>query len=306
MRLLLFPLVCRMTGELWMLNFIYNPVAGKGKAQRFRAAIEARLKAKGVVYCFWETKCRRDAVRIARELTERGERDIVAMGGDGTVNEVLNGLVDPGQVNLGLMPCGSGNDFAAAVGVPATPEGALEVLLNCEPKATDYLECAGIRGLNVIGAGIDTEILRRCYRARLLKGSMNYFVSLIVSLIRFRFYRFQSEFNGRKKGHEGLIVCACNGRRFGGGIGICPKADSGDGQLDVVIVRDVKRSMIPGALVQLVRGKILEQRYTIHERAQRLKVDFDRPTTIQIDGELYDDLPFDVRVVPGKLRMYRK
>lgn len=305
MTLLLFPYRPSGRGRV-MLNFIYNPVAGKGRAQRFRSAIEAKLKASGVAYCFWETSEHGDATRIARELTGRGECDIVAMGGDGTVHEVLNGLADPARVNLGLIPCGSGNDFAAAIGIPQTPEGALDVLLTAKPRPTDFLECAGVRGLNVIGAGIDVEILKRSYRAKFLKGSLNYFASLIMALIHFQFYRFRAEFNGERKEHRGLIVCACNGRRIGGGIGICPDAVVDDGLLDVVMVEDVTKAMIPGALVRLVQGRILRQRYTRHERAGRLKALFDSPATVQIDGELYDGLPFDVQVVTGQLRIYRR
>lgn len=288
-----------------MLNFIYNPIAGKGKAQRFRVSIEGRLKTLGVAYCFWQTRCRRDAIRLARELTEKGETDIVAMGGDGTVNEVLNGLADPSKVNLGLIPCGSGNDFAAVIGIPATPEGSLEVILNAQPKPTDYLECSGIRGLNVIGAGIDVEILKRSYRAKILKGSVNYFVSLLSALLNFRFYHFTAEFGAEKGAHDGLILCACNGRRIGGGIGICPAAIVDDGLLDVVLVEDVRKSMIPGALVKLAGGRILDAPYTTHRRAERLRATFDEPVTIQIDGELYDDLPFDVRIIHDGLKLYR-
>lgn len=288
-----------------MLNFIYNPTAGKGKAQRFREAIEAMLKARGVAYSFWETRCPGDAKRIARELTQRGETDIVAMGGDGTVNEVLNGLDDPSKVNLGLIPCGTGNDFAAAVGIPLTPEGALELLLTQTPRYTDYMECSGVRGLNIIGAGIDVEVLKRSYKAKHIKGKLNYYVSLLAALICFRFYQFQAKMNGKSGDHVGLIVCACNGRRLGGGICVCPEAICDDGLLDVVMVVDVKRFMIPGALVRLVMGKLLQWKHTIYERAPRLEAVFASTTTIQIDGELYEDLPFDVQVVHGKLKMYR-
>ena len=289
-----------------MLNFIYNPTAGKGKAQRFREAIEAKLKMLGVAYTFWETKGRRDAARIARELTQKGETDIIAMGGDGTINEVLNGLADPSRVNLGLIPCGSGNDFAGAIGIPVTPEGALDILLNEQPKYTDYLDCSGVRGLNVIGAGIDVEVLKRCYKAKVLKGSLNYFVSMIISLICFKSYRFNAKLNGMSGDHEGLIVCACNGRRFGGGISICREAEFDDGLLDVVLVENVTKPMIPNALIRLMAGKILKWKHTFHERAPRLEVVFTPPATIQIDGEIYDDLPFDVRVVHNSLKMYRR
>ena len=288
-----------------MLHFIYNPTAGKGKAQRFRVAIEARMQALGIAYSFWETKCPRDATRIARELTESGEADIIAMGGDGTVNEVLKGLSDPSAVRMGVIPCGSGNDLAAVLRIPATPEGALDVLVCQTPKATDYLVCSGVRGLNVIGAGIDVEILRRSYRARFLRGSLNYFAALVGALAQFHSYRFRSEFNGITADHDGLIICACNGQRIGGGIPICPAAVLDDGQMDVVLVEGARKRMLPRALVQLMRGKILGQSYTRHALTQRLRVRFAQPATVQIDGELYDDLPFDVRIVPSGLKVYR-
>ena len=87
---------------------------------------------------------------------------------------------------------------------------------------------------------------------------------------------------------------------------ICPEAAQDDGQLNVVLVEDVRKSMIPGALLKLMQGRILEMPYAKHELTTQLKAMFDRPTTIQIDGELYENLPFDVRVVHNKLRMYRK
>jgi len=163
-----------------------------------------------------------------------------------------------------------------------------------------------VRGLNIIGAGIDVDVLKRCYKAKFLKGSLNYFASLIVSLIRFQFYHFTTKLNGKSGRHEGLIVCACNGRRFGGGITICPEAVFDDGLLDVVMVVNVKKPMVPGALVRLAMGTILKWKHTIHERTPRLEAEFMPPATIQIDGELYDGLPFDVRVVHNKLRMYRR
>ncbi len=288
-----------------MYNFIYNPIAGKGKAQRFRSEIEPRLKAEGVSFHFWTTDAPRDATRIAKELTEHGEENIIVMGGDGTVNEVLNGLADPSKVKLGLIPCGSGNDFAAAIGIPSTPQGALDKILKGTAKPTDYLVCSGIRGLNVIGAGIDVDILQRSYRAKYLRGSLNYFVSLIRSLLHFKNYSFHATVNGRKSAHEGFIVCACNGRRIGGGIPICPKSICDDGMLDIVIVDGIRKSKYPSALLNLLKSKILEQKYTIHALAPELKVEFDRPTTIQIDGELYDNLPFDISVVHNALRVYR-
>ena len=302
---LLYPISAADRGGFFMLNFIYNPIAGKGRAQRGRASVEKLLNARGVAFCFHETKGKGDGREIARRLTRAGETEIIAMGGDGTVHEVLNGLEDPSCVNMGIIPCGSGDDFAAAIGVPSDPEEAVKLILSGKTKPTDYMDCSGVRGMNIIGAGIDVEILRRCSRAKFLKGSLNYFASLIVSLLKFNFYHFSTRINGNETKHEGLIVCICNGKRFGGGISICPEAVCDDGLLNVVMVEDVKKSMIPGALVRLMRGSILKQRFTRHELTKHMRAEFEGGVTVQIDGELYDDLPFDVRVVEDGMNMYR-
>ncbi len=291
-----------------MLHFIYNPIAGKGRARRFREALEARLTANGAPYRFHATHNRGEAGDIARQLDEatpQGDLDIVAMGGDGTLHEVLNGLTDPSRVRLGLAPCGSGNDFAAAAGIPKTAEGVADLLLGGKAKYTDYLECGGVRGINAIGTGIDVDILRRYERMRVLKGSAAYLVSLILTLFKYRPRRF-SELTGEgQRPHSAFIACAGNGQRIGGGIPICPKASIDDGLMDIVIVDDIRPSRIPGALVKLMRGRILELPTTLFRRDRRLCIQSDAPMPIQIDGEIYEGLPFDVHLVSGVLRMYR-
>ena len=288
-----------------MLHFIYNPTAGRGRSERARKEIEPTLQAGKHLYRFWPTRSSGDARAIARHLSGRGETDIVAMGGDGTVHEVLNGVVDPARLNLGIVPCGSGNDFAAAIALPKKPTDALSLILRGEAKPTDYLECSGVRCITVLGAGIDVEILRLSYRAKVLKGSLNYFVSLVRALLGFENIPIDITVNDRASSHEGFLVCACNGRRIGGGIEICPDAVVDDGKMDVVLVNGLPRSRYLDALIKLKQKKILAQDYTLHERAARLSASFRTPTTIQIDGELYDNLPFDVRVVHDALKVYR-
>ena len=291
-----------------MLHFIYNPIAGKGRSARFRQSLEILMDKKGIPHCFYETHGCGDAVDIARSLTENAhddDLDIVAMGGDGTLNEVLNGIVDPTRVRLGVIPCGSGNDFAAVAGIPDSPEGALDVLLRGEAKYTDYLECGGVRGINVIGTGIDVDILRRYARMKVLKGSVAYLAALVLTLLSFRAYRFREVGEAGIRDHSALIACAGNGQRIGGGIPVCPKAVIDDGRMDIVIVDDIPRRRIPGAFIQLFKRRILELPTTSFSRDTRLRIESDAPMPIQIDGEIYDNLPFDVRVVSGMLRIYR-
>ncbi|MBQ8972612.1 MAG: diacylglycerol kinase family lipid kinase [Clostridia bacterium] len=288
-----------------MLHIIYNPTSGRNRGARVQEALKNQLESNGIQHTFWATQKKGDAQSFALQLTEQGETDIVSMGGDGTLHEVLNGIYDPSKVHLGIIPCGSGNDFASAIGIPKQPMDALKLILESSPKPTDYLECSGVRCINILGAGIDVDILRRSYRAKMLRGSLNYFVSLINALIHFENCDMDLEIRGQTTRHSGFIVCACNGRRFGGGIEICPDAIVDDGLIDVVLVNGLPRRKYISAVLALARRRLLEQPYTIHERVQSVRAAFPKPTTLQLDGELYDDLPFDVRVVHDKLRVYR-
>ena len=290
-----------------MLHIVYNPVAGKGRAAQFCEVLKRRLAESRVEHTFHETHGRRDAIDIVRKLTESapGILDIAAMGGDGTLNEVLNGIKDPERVRLGIIPCGSGNDFAAAAGIPQTPEGALDAILSGEAKYTDYMECGGIRGINAIGTGIDVDILRRYNRMKLLKGAAAYLASLILTVMTYRPRGFYEETESGRIPHRAFIACAGNGQRFGGGIPICPKAVIDDGLMDVVIIDDIRRAAIPRAFIKLLKGQILTLPATHFDRRDRLIIRSEERMPIQIDGEIYDDLPFEVRLISHKLKVYR-
>ena len=290
-----------------MLHFIYNPIAGKGASRRMRVELESRLIASKAAFAFHETKERLHAAGIVRELTHGNEEtlDIVSMGGDGTLHEVLNGMEDPGRVRLGIIPCGSGNEFAAAAAIPSTADGALDLLLRGEAKYPDYMECSGVRGINAIGTGIDVDILQRSNDMKLLKGSAAYLASLILTVITYRPRRFREITADGSRSHEALIACAANGRSFGGGIPIAPGAEIDDGLLDVVIVDGIRKIAIPRAFVKLMRRQVLRLKATRFKRQSALAVRADTPMPIQIDGEIYENLPFDVRLVHGVLRFYR-
>ena len=269
------------------------------------SAMEARLA--GIDHRFHDTREKGDAARVAAVLTREAgaDADIIAMGGDGTLNEVLNGLADPGRVRLGLIPCGSGNDFAAAAGLPMDPGAALDVVLTGEARYTDYMECSGVRGINAIGTGIDVDILRRYARMKLLKGSAAYLASLISTVAVYRARRFDEALDDGTEPHRALIACAGNGRSIGGGIPICPKAVLDDGLLDVVIVDNIPKPGIPHAFMRLMQRRVLELKSTVFKRQPALRIRSEIPMPIQIDGEIYENLPFDVKVVHGVLRFYR-
>lgn len=286
-----------------MLHIIFNPVSGKTKSKKNLEKAQKILDERGVEYEVHETALERDAQTIAANLTGRGEKDLAVLGGDGTLHEVLNGLADPTACRLGLLPSGTGNDFAEKLGLPMDIEKSLLKILDGEAKAIDYLEVGGVRCMNVAGIGMDVDVLERCQKGK-LKGKIKYFISLVQSLFAFKGIAVDVESEGRSERHEALLAAACNGAQFGGGIRICPTADVADGKINVVLVECIgSKWEIIKAFMALLKGKILEYPATTQFLCERVKFSPQIPCTVQLDGELYKDLDFDVRVKSG-LKFY--
>ena len=287
-----------------MIDVILNPRSGEGKKKKFVARALARFKERGQQVQVHETERAGQAKELARALSQEGG-ELVVMGGDGTLHEVLNGLENFENCALGLIPAGTGNDFAASAGIPTDPARAVDLILDTPAQPTEFMQLPGVRGINAAGTGIDVEILKRCRASKLLRGKFQYIISLIISLCKFRNYKMKVRVGGKEHAFNALIACIGNGRRIGGGIPMCPEAKIGDGLLDLVVVDDVKKLAVPPAFVKLMKGGILREKFTFFERCEHAEIEPETPQTLQVDGELYDGIPFIVDVVKDKLRMHR-
>lgn len=287
-----------------MYQIILNPVSGKRKACKNLRVIEDALKERDLSYAVHFSKGIRDAERIARELTSAGETELIVLGGDGTLHEVLNGLVDPKLCRLGIVPSGTGNDFVETLGIPKNPKRAIELIINGEAKDTDYLEISDRRCLNVSGIGMDVDVLERCNRGK-MRGKLKYLFSLLQSIFAFKGYPVEIEYEGKTEKREVLIAATCNGTQFGGGIRICPDANTTDGKINVVLVDCIggKWKLIK-ALLTLLKGKILSYPATTHFLCDRVAFRPETPCTVQLDGELYTDIVFDAKICQG-LKIYQ-
>jgi len=287
-----------------LFHIISNPVAGKDKSKKNLELVKGILDANGVPYKTHTSACEHDATEIVRKLTEEGATEIIALGGDGTLHEVLNGIADPSVCNLGLIPSGTGNDFAERAGIPLDAEKAMDLILKSEAKPTDYLEVDGVRCMNVAGFGIDVDVLERCKRGK-LKGKIKYLLSLVQSLFAYKCNKVKIECEGKTEEREVLITATCNGSQFGGGLQICPVADIADGKIDVITVDELGGKLkTVKALLTLLKGKILEHPAARHFLCERICVTPEVPCTVQLDGEIYKNLRFDVSLKKG-LKFYR-
>ena len=287
-----------------MFHIIFNPVAGKKKSEKNLAIVERIFRSRKVAYEVHKSNAVGDAQKITRELTKNGAQDIIALGGDGTLHEVLNGLAEPTACRLGLIPSGTGNDFAESIGIPENAEKATCRILDGEAKEINYLEIGGVRSMNVAGLGMDVDVLERCQKGK-IKGKIKYLMSLIQSLFAFKGYKIQVESEEYAQEHDALIAAVCNGAQFGGGIQICPTAKPDDDKISVVIVDCIGGKIkIIKAFLQLMKGKILEYPATHHFLCERVKFIPAVPCTVQLDGELYKNLTFDVKICKG-LKFYQ-
>ncbi|MBQ8885940.1 MAG: diacylglycerol kinase family lipid kinase [Clostridia bacterium] len=306
-----------------MHHIIVNPTAGKRKSKKSLEAVKRVFDEGGASYLIHETTRAGEAKEIAARLTApalpletagevalidvgRVEEPVklIIVGGDGTLHEVLNGISELSRCTLGLIPAGTGNDFAAAAGIPENAEKAARIILKNEAKPIDCLEVGGLRSMNVAGLGIDVDVLVRCSKGK-LKGKIKYLISLIQSLFTFKGYEITVESGEKKETFNGLIAAACNGKKFGGGIKICPVAEIDDGLMDVIMVDCLGGVFsIIKAFTWLMRGKILEYPLARHFRCEQVSVRTKNPCAAQLDGEVYENLTFDAKICKG-LTMYR-
>ena len=287
-----------------MFHVIDNPTAGKKGHAKNLQTLERVFKENGVEYMIHTTTHKGGGKEIVEKLTADGGKDIVVVGGDGTVHEVLNGMKDPTACRLGIIPSGTGNDFVYSAKIPMDAEEAAMLIVKGETKPTDYIEVGERRCMNICGAGMDVDVLERCERGK-GRGKLKYFKSLLGSLFVFKGCKVLVERDGKTEERSALISAVCNGKVFGGGIKLCMPAEIDDGKMHVVLVDCIggKIKLIK-ALLQLMKGKITEYPATTVFTCERVKFSFEKETPFQLDGEIYRDGVFDAKLCTG-LQIFR-
>lgn len=246
------------------------------------------------------------AREIAEEICKTDKNaEIIALGGDGTLHEIINGLDDPSKHSLGLIPMGTGNDFAAAARIPQNPKLAAEIIAFLPPKKIDYIQLSsGLRSINAVGMGIDVDVLKRAAKGKNRRKS-KYLHALIVSLCKFRSIRYKVIYDGVEEEKYGLIAAVGNGRQIGGGIKLFPEADISDGLLDIVVVDYISKPAMISAFIKLMRGKVNKIKCVTAVKTKAVEIIPDTENfTIQAEGELYENVPISAHIAEGGLNFF--
>ena len=289
--------------------FIINPAAGsRDHTKQYTEAIRSSCGARGLDYRIEVSQGPGECRRIAREAAETGEDyRIYACGGDGTLNEVAAGAAGFANAAVTAYSGGSGNDFVRLFDEPAAFSD-LERLLDAEETAFDMIRCNDDYSLNICSVGLDARIgtdVARYKRLPLLQGFRAYAASTVVNVIRGIAEHYVIEICGETIDAEQTMVCVCNGRFYGGGFNPVPEADPTDGILDVLLVKKVGRLQVPAVIGKYKNGRYRDCHGLIrHFRTDRLKIICDKPTPINLDGELRVASTVEISVAKEQVRFF--
>jgi diacylglycerol kinase (ATP) len=287
-----------------MILFVVNPESGKGKGKVFWEKAEKYLKARSVAYEVWHTKQNEKLTsQIRDEAKQKKWQAVVAIGGDGTVNEVGSGLIG-GPVPFGIIPSGTGNDFAFAHAIPSRPEKALARILKFQPEPVDTATVNGQPMFGSTGVGFDVSVVDRVNRSGLKKwfGSFSYGMEAVKCLFSYKSRSMTLKMDGNEYQLEKCwMVSVANIRQYGGGIRICPQADTRDGYLDVCCVQNLSKGQFIRAFPLTYFGWHTRHPAIRFERAQQIEILGPESFPYHIDGEVKGTTPVRIEVHPRSL-----
>ena len=294
---------------------IANARAGTGKLGRDGKSLEELMSSSGIDFEIRFTKGPADATRIAAEAIGQGFKYLVAVGGDGTVHEVLNGMMDEtgpkdAEVVLAVIPGGSGCDFIKTFGLPPDPADSVTHLagepffeVDCGRLTYEQDGKTLVRYFaNIAEAGLGGEVVRRAERLPRWVGRVRYLLSFWMTLGRFKPAMGKVQMGGKE--YDGSItnLVVANAQFFGGGMRIAPKAHPADGKFDVLIQRGSKMDYVKG-VSKVFKGEHLPSPAIKEYLMPKVEVHSDIPLQVEADGEVLGFTPATFEIVPKAYRL---
>jgi YegS/Rv2252/BmrU family lipid kinase len=278
---------------------IVNPNAGNGKGKKDWNRISGLLERNSIVFEAKFTERKGQAIEFAREATANGFRKLVSVGGDGTLNEVVNGIFtqdncSPQEVSVGMIPVGTGNDWGRMFGIPTMYEGAVKVLKENKTMPHDIGLISFYNG-NIRKTNIKKD-----------KGRSSraiYFYNLLSSLLSYKKIISELTIDGKTSSCKVFSINVGNGRYCGGGMRQTPDALPDDGLLDITVIRDMSRIEVIKSLKLLYDGTILSHQLVDGYRSNNLKVTSNQVMFAEADGETLGHTPVEFSIIPAGINV---
>lgn len=284
---------------------IVNLIAGQGRCKELFPKVKLELDRRKIDYALHFTNEPMEAVDVAKMGIEAGFSHIVAMGGDGTVNEIANGLLGT-NATLAVIPAGTGNDFIRMLGIPGNPMQAIDTLLNGVARTMDLGQVEDDRCfVNGLGIGIDAQVARDVLKMDRLKGAAAYISAAVQEVFRFQAFPVALSTPEEHLELTCLSLGVSNGLYAGGGFKLAPRADIDDGLVDLCAIGDYPKPERLFRLPKVRAGKHADWKNVTYRQTNEVTVSSLKKLIAHVDGEPYR-LPgdsFTVRALPQSLRV---
>jgi diacylglycerol kinase (ATP) len=300
------------------LHVIVNPMSGNGRTRRAWPVIDRRLRRLGYDVDFRMTEGVGDGIRLGRDAIESGVAEVAVVGGDGTVNEVVNGLFtgthgEPPGCILSVLPAGTGRDFSRSIGIRSF-EHALETIGSGEVKGLDVgrIDYPGPDGMlsryfvNAGDVGIGAETAALLNRSsKVLGGKVSYLLGAARTIFSFTGRPARITVDGQVV-HDGplAMICLANGRFHAGGMRMAPDASMNDGMFDVLILKDTPKYILLGSVLPRVYfGRHIYHPSVSHRLGKVVRIESDQQLLFEVEGEQPGTTDLTAEILPGALRV---
>jgi YegS/Rv2252/BmrU family lipid kinase len=303
-------------GNEWMV--IVNPNAGSGKGEKDWRKISLILAAGQISFVHVFTKSQKHAIGLTRDSISDGYRKFIVVGGDGTMNEVVNGIFTQdmcptADITLALITVGTGNDWGRMFGIPRSYEEAVQIICNRKVRLQDAGMVEYFHGtvrerryfLNIAGLGFDAVVVKRtnAQKEKGRKGRALYFINLLRCLLLYRHTSTEVEIDGRKLSQDVFTISIGIGRYSGGGMMQTPLAMPDDGLFDMTIVKKIRKGDILLSLKKLYDGSILEHPKIEGFTGKVILIDSDPLIHLEADGESLGHSPIRLEIIPKSINI---
>jgi len=289
--------------------FIVNSTAGRGKTGKKISKLVTSLNEHKFDYEIELTKAPQHAIQLTQDAIEKRITNIVAVGGDGTLNEVVNGIMLSGKsenVNLGIVPEGGGNDFALNFKLSSNIDKAVDLLRKFKIRKIDIGKIEDKYFINALGIGFDARVAIVSNKIKYLNGLPRYLLAVIKALVTLKMVEADIKMDTGTIKNPFLLLSIGNGLSTGGGFLLTPEARTDDGLLDLCLINKANRRRVLSLLPSAIKGKHLKEPEVVIHQSQKIEVTTNKPLPIYYDGELpvlKDPLHFVIELLPKKLNL---
>lgn len=285
------------------IALVVNPTSGRGLGARVAPIVRGRLESGGLTVDEYTTTCAEDVGRISAEVIASGADAVALVGGDGTFHLGAQVLAKSGMP-FGVIPAGTGNDFARGLGVPLKdPVAAAELIVAGNTRSVDLATAKDEFITTVVAGGFDSLVNKRANAMTWPKGNSRYTLATLAELRTFKPLKYVVTVDGEVIETEAMLVAVGTGPTYGGGLQICAGAEIDDGLLDVTIIKPVSRLTLLQMFPKLSKGTHVGHPMLLTLRGSSIRLE-SAGVTAYADGEILGALPVDIGIAPGALTVF--